>query len=291
MNIDNQGGIIDKITGASVWVSIIIPCYNHERFIEKTLNSVAADSYPLKEIIVINDGSKDHSDLRIRAWISDNGKNIPVTYINRENKGICATINEMIDIAKGKYILPLASDDCLYGNAIARRIQILEDRPDKSVLLNDAYVIDDNDNITLQSSSLDYWKADKDQYLTEDSILKSCIKAPRIAGPVIFYRKDIFTQIGKFPEYLQFEDWYFYQRAASLYLILFVDFKVALYRVHDHNFSGVNSPHRLKIAKTTLKIYRLNFWFYPGLKYKLLAATCYMKILAWYFKLKFKKRK
>ena len=281
----------EKISNGLPLVSIIIPCYNHEKYIAKTLNSIIEDTYPLKEIIIINDGSKDNSDLKIKEWLSVNEKEETVTYISRSNKGICATINEMISLSRGKYILPLASDDCLYGNNIAKRVQILEDRPDKSVLLNDALVIDDEDNVIMQSSSTDYWKADKNTYYKDDDILKSCIKAPRIAGPVILYRKDIFDVIGKYPEDLLFEDWYFYQRAASLRLILFVDFKVALYRLHGGNFSHASSPHTLKIAKATLKVYRLNFWFYPGLKYKLLAAGNYLRVLVWYFKLKLRSLK
>jgi len=272
-----------------ILVSIIIPCYNHEKFIVRTLNSVIADDYQHKEIILINDGSTDNSDAVITEWFSASSKKEKVKYINRSNKGICATLNEMIGLSNGKYILPLASDDCLYNNSITKRVSLLEGRPDKSVLLNDAFVIDDDDKIIMQSSSTDYWKADKTQYETDDGILKNCIKAPRIAGPVIFYRKDIFNVIGNFPVDIEFEDWYFYQRAASLKLILFVDIKVALYRLHGNNFSGVNSPHGLRIAKSTLKVYKKNFSFYPGLKYKLLGAKCYLRVLAWYIKLNLKK--
>ncbi|MBK7558786.1 MAG: glycosyltransferase family 2 protein [Chitinophagaceae bacterium] len=172
----------NSISGLPVLVSIIIPCYNHEKYIEHTLNSVVADSYPHKEIIIINDGSTDNSDLSIREWVSAAAQKGSVIYINRPNKGICATLNEMIDLAGGKYILPLASDDCLYGDTIAKRVQILEERPDKSVLLNDAFVIDDDDNIIMQSSSTDYWKADKKLYYNDDDILKECIKGTSWEG-------------------------------------------------------------------------------------------------------------
>ena len=288
MNSETQNPKIANSLNAPALVSVIIPCYNHDKYVAKTLDSIIADTYPHKEIIIINDGSTDNSDLKIKSWLAENKTGNMVTYLSRENKGICASMNELIDLAKGKYILPLASDDCLYGNAIAKRVQVLEERLDKMVLLNDAMVIDNDDNIIMQSSSTDYWKADKDKYLNDDDILASCIKAPRIAGPVIFYRSEVFNVIGKFPEGLLFEDWYFYQRAASLRLILFVDFKVALYRVHGANFSGVNSPHALKIAKATLKVYRLNFGVYPGLKFKFLGFNCYLRVLAWYVKLKFK---
>ncbi len=280
----------DPVPGLPVLVSIIIPCYNHGKYIERTLNSVVADSYPHKEIIIINDGSTDDSDLSIREWVSAAAQKGSVIYINRPNKGICATLNEMIDLSGGKYILPLASDDCLYGDTIAKRVQILEERPDKSVLLNDAFVIDDDDNIIMQSSSTDYWKADKKLYHNDDDILKECIKGIKLGGPVIIYRKDIFKEIGRYPDDLPIEDWYFYQRAACLKRILFVDLKVALYRVHGENFSGVHTKHTLKLAKHILKVYRLNFWFYPGSRYKLLAVKGYIRVLAWYFKLLLKKQ-
>ena len=139
-------------------VSVIIPCYNHEKFIQTTLDSIARDTYPYKEIILINDGSSDDSDQKITEWISSNNNEIKITYVNRKNKGICSTLNELIGIAKGKYILPLASDDCLYGNAIAQRVSVLESSPGKYVLLNDAYVIDENDKIIMDSSA-DYWRS------------------------------------------------------------------------------------------------------------------------------------
>lgn len=281
--------ITDTPAGETILVSIIIPCYNHEKFIQRTLNSVIEDTYAYKEIIIINDGSRDNSDAVIQQWVSAFSKKEPVRYINRSNKGICATINEMVELANGKYILPLASDDCLYGDTIALRVKMLEERPDKFVLLNDAYVIDDNDKIIMQSSGADYWKADKSRYYNDEDILKECIKGIKLGGPVLFYRKDIFNEIGKYPEGLPIEDWYFYQRAACLNRIVFVDCKVALYRVHGGNMSGVNTAHAVKLASHILQVYKMNFNFYPGIKYKLLAVKGYIRVLAWYIKLRLKK--
>lgn len=271
-----------------VWVSIIIPCYNHEQFIQRTLDSVVADTYLYKEIIMINDGSTDNSDLKIRDWISKNRDKIEVRYTSRENKGICVTLNEMTLLAKGKYLLPLASDDCLYGNTIAMRIQILENDPQKTVLLNDAFVVNESDAIIMQSSATDYWKADKSKYLTDEGLIYECIRGPKVGGPIIMYDRSILDEIGMHPEDLRIEDWYFYQRAASVKRIIYVDFKVALYRVHGDNFSGAEMKHGLKIVTYILKVLRINFWFYPGTKYRLFAIRMYFSYLAWYVKIKLK---
>lgn len=269
-----------------IWVSILIPCYNHEKYVQRTLSSIIEDTYPYKEIIIINDGSPDDSDNRIKNWIADNEQKISITYLNRDNRGICVTINEMTRLAKGKYILPLASDDCLYGNTLERRIQILENNPDKTVLLNDAIVIDENDNVIMQSSATDYWKADKRKYLNDDDLIYECIRGPKVGGPIIMYDRSILDEIGMHPENLRIEDWYFYQRAACVKRMIYVDFKVALYRIHGDNFSGAEMKHGLKIVTYILKVLRINFWFYPGIKYKLFAIKTYFGFLAWYFKIK-----
>jgi alpha-1,3-rhamnosyltransferase len=274
--------------GKEVWVSIIIPCYNHEKFIQRTLDSILADTYPFKEIVILNDGSKDNSDEKIREWISVHGHEINITYTSRENKGITISMNELTRQAKGKYILPIASDDCLYGNTIARRVNILENEPQKTVLLNDAYVIDADDNIVMQSSATDYWKADKKKYMNDKDLIYECIRGPKIGGPIIMYNRSILDEIGMHPEHLEIEDWYFYQRAACLKRMVYIDFKVALYRVHGDNFSGASMKHALKIVTYILKVLRINFWIYPGLKFKLFAIKTYFVFLAWYIKVKLK---
>ncbi|MFZ1306058.1 MAG: glycosyltransferase [Ferruginibacter sp.] len=289
MKTDHYKEINAEGNDSRIWVSIVIPCYNHEKYVQRTLNSIKEDTYLFKEIIIINDGSKDNSDARIKEWISVHKDEINVSYISRHNKGVCSTLNEMIELAKGKYILPLASDDCLFGDTIAARVKMLEERPGKSVLLNDAYVIDGDDTIIMQSSAADYWKADKSRYYNDADILKECIQGIKLGGPVLFYRKDIFSEIGKYPEELSIEDWYFYQRAACLNRIVFIDRKVALYRVHGGNMSGVNTPHAVKLASHILQVYKMNFNFYPGIKYKLLAIKGYIRVLAWYIKLRLKK--
>ncbi|MCX8473947.1 MAG: glycosyltransferase family A protein [Sediminibacterium sp.] len=53
-------------------VSIVVPLFNHEKYIKKTLESIKTDTYANKEIIVINDGSKDNSELEVLNWKEKN---------------------------------------------------------------------------------------------------------------------------------------------------------------------------------------------------------------------------
>jgi glycosyltransferase involved in cell wall biosynthesis len=107
-------------------VSIIIPCYNHEKFIEETILSVLQSTYRPIEIIVVNDGSTDQSELVIKR-IADCYKNIQ--YIGQENAGPSAARNRGIEKASGTYILPLDADDLISDNYIEKAVDVLEKQP------------------------------------------------------------------------------------------------------------------------------------------------------------------
>jgi alpha-1,3-rhamnosyltransferase len=254
-------------------VSIIIPAYNHEKFIAYTLDSVVNDSYPNKEIVIINDGSKDNTDGVIVDWVKLNQERISVSYVKRENKGICATLNELIRLSSGKYLLVVASDDALYGNTITERVSLLEqtEKDGKLVLISDAQVIDENNNI-IRPSSMEMNKGNKNKFITEEGILEELISRPSTVGAIALINKSIYKTIGSYPEDTFIEDWFFYQRAASIKAILFWDKVVSQYRVHSSNMSGsnINLAKRLHIYKAVKLSVRRNIKWFPSSYFKYL---------------------
>lgn len=68
-------------------VSVLIPAFNHEHFVQRCLDSVLEDPYPCKEIVIIDDGSSDATGEKISQWISDHGHRLPVHFVQRENRG------------------------------------------------------------------------------------------------------------------------------------------------------------------------------------------------------------
>ena len=89
-------------------ISIIIPIYNVEKYMEKCLNSVVNQTYNNIEIILIDDGSKDKS-----REICDNyaKKDNRIKVVHKENNGVSSARNTGIDMSKGKYITFIDSDD------------------------------------------------------------------------------------------------------------------------------------------------------------------------------------
>lgn len=104
-------------------VSIIIPCFNHEKFIADTIESVSQSSYRPVEIVVVNDGSSDDSELVVTSL---QNKYPNLKYISQRNAGPAAARNCGIRESEGKYILPLDADDLISPDYIPKAVEVLE---------------------------------------------------------------------------------------------------------------------------------------------------------------------
>ena len=89
-------------------VSIIIPVFNTERYLDKCIQSITCQSYEKLEILLINDGSTDGSALICQKW---SRRDTRIRYIEKEHSGLGATRNFGIKKALGEYIMFLDSDD------------------------------------------------------------------------------------------------------------------------------------------------------------------------------------
>lgn len=218
-------------------VTICIPAYNHEKYIRLALDSVLVDSYSAKEIIIINDGSTDLTHQEIESWISTNSENININYINRENKGICETLNELITLSSGKYLVLLASDDYLLQDSIVKRVEYLELNSNKLAVFGDAIVVNENNEIIYRSALEGLYKVDTAKYFNDSSLRQQIITRWAVPGPVLMVNKDIYKELGVYNVKLMIEDWDFYLRMVSKNLVGFIPAKVSAYRVHEKNFS------------------------------------------------------
>ena len=110
-------------------ISIVIPVYNTEKYIERCLNSVFLQEFEDYEIIIVNDGSTDSSEQLIKKIIEDNPGKL-IKYIRQENKGLSEARNHGLSEASGKYIIWLDSDDSLMEGVLAKLGVVLKNEPD-----------------------------------------------------------------------------------------------------------------------------------------------------------------
>lgn len=215
-------------------VSILIPLYNHSKYIVKLLDSIFDDNYENKEVIIINDGSTDNSDDIVKEWMRLN-KNFSIKYKYRENKGLRETLNELVSMSSGEYIINIASDDYLINNTIENRVRILESNPKKFMLIADAIVVDNDNNKIYDSATFDFLSGNKMNYFSDKTLKNEILYNWSVVGPVYMFNRKIFNSIGFYDPEIYLEDWDYAVRAVSQNLILFYDEKVAAYRLHDNN--------------------------------------------------------
>lgn len=123
-------------------VSVIIPCYNGERFIDRCLNSVVLQDYPYIEIIIVNDGSTDNSEDKILSWKKElEHTERSLIYIGQENKGPAAAVNTGLKYVSGEYISLLDIDDEYLPGAISSRVNYLNHHCDVDVVRSNGWYV------------------------------------------------------------------------------------------------------------------------------------------------------
>lgn len=174
-------------------LSIIIPCYNHGLYISETIKSieVSKDKYPI-EIIIVNDGSTDLTTIQVLKEIESKGYFV----LNQKNGGLGNARNNGIKIARGKYILPLDSDNKVEKPYLNNVIDILEKNPDIDIVYGNALQFGEASGT---------WVLD--DYNLQHLLLSNFIDACAV------YKKTVWEKNGGYDEKMPimgYEDWDFW---------------------------------------------------------------------------------
>ncbi len=229
-------------------VSIVAVAYNHERFLEETLDSIKAQTYPNIQLIIMDDCSQDNSVAKIEGWIERNRVNCKFI-AHKKNVGICKTLNEALEYCNGTYYQAFACDDVMFPDKIELQVQEFE----KSE--GDVMVICSNG--VLINESGDYvppFEIVYNKYITYDDFFNPGRHFFGVirAGSVLI-RKKIFELIGNYDEDLMAEDTDLWLRILKDYKIKYVQIDAYKYRVVKTSMSKTGH----KSDKFYYTVYRL----------------------------------
>jgi len=115
-------------------VSVIITCFNQEKQIIKTLQSVLNQTHIVWECIIINDGSTDNSEGAIKAFVKDD---LRFKYKYQANKGVSAARNAGFKLATGNFVNFLDGDDTLFPRKIEKQLNVFQMSPDVEICICD----------------------------------------------------------------------------------------------------------------------------------------------------------
>lgn len=122
-------------------VSVIIPCYNAERFVEQAVRSIIEQTYTNLEILCCDDCSTDGTYPILEKLAGEDNRIVLLQ--NEQNLQIVATLNKMIGLAKGKYIARMDADDISLPNRIGRQVEFLEKNLDYGICGTRAWIINE----------------------------------------------------------------------------------------------------------------------------------------------------
>jgi alpha-1,3-rhamnosyltransferase len=233
-------------------VSIIVPAYNHEKYVVECLQSLADQTYPEIEVLVFDDGSKDGTRAVIEAFLATTKRPI-FKFVSKPNEGLCATLNAGIRNSRGHFITIVASDDAWHPEKLERQVRCMEANPSVGLVFTDAQIVLGTELTTIKWS--DYKRKLR-------SFFRNGIATPGIYGHLMAYnfipaltvmmRKSVLETVGGFDENLLYEDLDMWLRFISQADLAYIDEPLARYRMHDTNISN-NNMFMLKGYLQTLR--------------------------------------
>ncbi len=173
-------------------ISVIVPCYNHGQFISETIDSILAQTYKDYEIIIVDDGSDDGTTPTALAKQKQKDERIKVI-THPKNKGLSAARNSGIKAARGKYILPLDSDDRIAPTYLEKTLAL--------IIKENADLVYTHTQLFGEQTKINYIPAD----VTE---IKKRLPFANILPECSLYKKSVCQEFGGYDEKLfGYEDW------------------------------------------------------------------------------------
>ena len=216
-------------------VSVIIPSYNHARYIGRALSSVFTQTYRNIELIVIDDGSQDGSADIIRNLLDK--APIPHQFLARENRGSVATVLEGLELARGEFINILHSDDMFSPDRFELCVRRIADSGCDWGFSGVEFVdADDRPLAAADHAAAGSLMAEMERMPLEASTGLSLLSTNvAITTGNLFVRRAFLDAIGGLRIYQYSEDWEFGLRASLSSEPVFLPEKLYRYRFHGRN--------------------------------------------------------
>lgn len=224
-------------------VSVILPVYNAEKYIESAILSILNQSLPDFELIIINDGSNDSSKQIIQSFDDKRIKYIE----NEKNLGLIATLNRGIKICKGKYIARMDADDISMPKRFEKQVSFLEKNTVYGICGTWASIINENNEI-----------AGRIKNPTNNSAIRiSLLFTNPIIHPSVMFQADILREFLYSSDSVHSEDYDLWCRIALLSKVKMKNLPIKLlkYRWHETNISVINSQKQLELRHKIIEKY------------------------------------
>lgn len=210
-------------------VSVILPSYNHARFVERAVMSALEQTHPAIQLIVIDDGSTDGSKEILARLAETHG----FDYVSQENRGVIATLNRAKEMVRGKYVSLASSDDYYDPRKFEVLTAVMEAHPEYAVVHSKIILVDENEREIIRIEE------PCRSGMVFDDLLNWRF---HINGISALVRADVFAGYKYEGKYI--DDLLMWLRIARDHQIGFVDEFLAYYRRHGAQVTANESKMR-----------------------------------------------
>jgi glycosyltransferase involved in cell wall biosynthesis len=243
-------------------VTVICTCYNHEKFIHESLDSVLFQSYPRIEMIIIDNGSKDQSLQKIRLWLDSNKNKLPcTTFFYHQTINYCQSFNKALGSAKGDFTIDLSGDDILLVDHVSKAVETLEQKK-RPVYFSNAYLKNEQTGMVKTFYPIDK-KGRMTSTIDSGDIYALVVKRNYLCAATMVFRTEVLLSEGGYDENLSYEDFDIIVRLARKYSFVFNEYPGVIKRILKNSFAAKqyrikNSPMLPSTLRVCIKIQKMN---------------------------------
>lgn len=233
-------------------ISAVIPAYNSAAFITDAVRSIQQQTYPIDEIIIVDDGSTDNTE-QIVSTLSGR-----IVSIKQQNQGPSAARNTGIEAAKNEWIAFLDADDQWTPNKIERQLEVLQKHPELVLIAGDMAEIDKNDQVITESVLDKHHLLTRFQSLDNRPIpnaLAELVTKNFIPTGTVLVKKSALQEAGSFNPSIRFgEDLECWAKIAAKHPIACLPDILMLRRQHGDNATQLTAPLLKDLVKVMTSI-------------------------------------
>lgn len=247
-------------------VSVLIPAYNHENYIQETIEAIINQTYPNIELIILDDGSKDKTWEKITELKPKcENRFVKIHFETKQNEGTCMTLNKLLKLSSGEFVYIIASDDLTKPQAIEKEVKFLQDNSDYALAVGDNEYVDSMGKQIFRTPKTFTSNIKNAKYKTVKEFLSSKLKIDFLSDDFGSYktlykenyipngyliRKNIFETIGNFTKNAPLEDFWLMLQISKYKKMKYINEILFSYRIHDTNTIG-NSTRMRELTTQT----------------------------------------
>jgi O-antigen biosynthesis protein len=226
-------------------ISVVIPVYNHYKYIEECLRSLCDQGTREFEVICIDDASTDLRIHELMQGLKDKLTGLRIV-MHASNQGISASQNEAVNLARGKFIAFLDCDDLLVPNALSRVNEEIKQQPDIDYFFSDRWDIDESGASVRLARYGGYYHLKPGDRSFRDDLLDGMV-----ASHLKVIRRSAFIQVnGCSDEFEGIQDWELALKISQIGKLAYIPEPLYKHRVHSH--SVTESAKVVQMRKTNM---------------------------------------